>query len=727
MVQSGSDSTLGITFIDGTVFGLASNAKMVLNEMIYDPNGSDNKSLLSLVQGTISFVAGATAKKGDMKVDTPVATMGIRGTAVLVEIDFEVPGQGAAPPAKFQVLVEPDGTTGSYILFDKTTLTPIATVNRAGTQTIINGQGGVSVQSSVQLSPDAQKIITDVFSLKFSDLNNPNTKLTTNFTDSIVPENFFVKIASGEFVPVSVQLVNVPGGPAPAPPPGPGDKIVHIPGPPQAGALGGAVAEKIDLTASPTLASISGIVNYVDINVGDTPSVSAQFSSFAYKNAQQSDVTATLTAEQLAAITAVEVPLNVVQDPNGKNIGTATWTYTVADGAFDFLAAGETLTLTYMARVDNNFAPNNETTFVPFTIVITGTNDKPTITASGGEITERIGTGNTAVDTVTGTVTFTDPDLTDRPVVSAEISATDPFRYYDAEGNDVTATLTAAQLAAILAVQVPLTVVQAAGNSHNGSATWTYSIADSAFDFIADDETLTLNYVATVDDGHGGVISTPITVSIHGADVVVVGTNDVPTIATTSAAFAELSNANQPNPTGSAAPHTVSGTISFTDVDLTDRPVASAAFTSYTYWSEAFAAPNQTSVRVGLTLTAGQLDAVDAALTVVQAAGNTNNGSASWTYSVPDSAFDFLADGEILTLTYTATVDDGHGGIVTKPLTVTVTGSNDTAAITSAAQIGTITEIAGAHGSSTPDIATGTIKFTDVDLDRYACRDDHQA
>ena len=106
------------------------------------------------------------------------------------------------------------------------------------------------------------------------------------------------------------------------------------------------------------------------------------FRSFAYKNAQHADITATLTAEQLAAITAVEVPLNVVQDPNGKNIGTATWTYSVADGAFDFLAAGETLTLTYMARVDNNFAPNNETTFVPFTIVITGTNDKPTVTST---------------------------------------------------------------------------------------------------------------------------------------------------------------------------------------------------------------------------------------------------------------------------------------------------------------------------------------------------------
>ncbi|MFG3597337.1 VCBS domain-containing protein [Bradyrhizobium sp. RDI18] len=706
VVQSGSDSTLGITFIDGTVFGLASNARMVLNEMVYDPDGSDNKSLLSLVQGTISFVAGATAKKGDMKVDTPVATMGIRGTAVLVEIDFEVPGQGGAPPAKFQVLVEPDGTTGSYILFDKTTLTPIATVNQAGTQTIVSGQGAVSFQSSVQLSPDAQKIISDVFSLKFTDLNNPNTKLTTNFTDSIVPETLFIKLAGGEFIPVTLQLLNIPSGATPAADPGPPPRLVHIPGPPLAAAHGGAVTERIDVTASSALDSISGVVNYIDINVGDTPSVSAQFSFFVYQNAQGADVTATLTAQQLAAIKAVEVPLSVVQDPNGKNIGTATWTYNIADGAFDFLAAGETLKLTYMARVDNNYAPSNETTFVPFTIVVTGTNDKPTISATGGQITERIGTGNTVIDTVSGTVTFGDVDLTDRPVVSAAISAADPFRYYDAQGNDVTATLTAEQRSAIQTVLVPLTVVQAAGNSHNGSATWTYSVEDSKFDFIAKGETLVLNYVAQVDDGHGGVITTSITVSIDGADVAVSGTNDVPTIEVTNSAFPELENPSQPNPTGSPALHTVSGTISFTDVDLTDRPVASAAFASYTYQSAADAS---------LTLTAGQLDAVDAALTVAQAAGNTNNGSASWTYSVPDSAFDFLADGEILTLTYTATVNDGHGGIINKPLTVTVTGTNDTAVIASSPQSAAISEIDDTSGSATPDHANGAIIFTDVD------------
>src|SRR3954470_2331045 len=132
VVQSGSDSTLGVTFVDGTVFGLSSNARMVLNEMVYDPNGSNNSSLISLVAGTISFVAGETAKHGDMKVDTPVATMGIRGTAVLTQIDFDIPlavpnpnpppspgappnpGAPLLPNAKFHVLVEPDGTTGSY-------------------------------------------------------------------------------------------------------------------------------------------------------------------------------------------------------------------------------------------------------------------------------------------------------------------------------------------------------------------------------------------------------------------------------------------------------------------------------------------------------------------------------------------------------------------------------------------------------------------------------------
>ena len=86
MVQTGADGKVGITFTDGTAFNLSSNARMVLNEFVYDPNGTSNSTLFSLTKGTFTFIAGKVAKTGDMKIDTPVATMGIRGTTPHVEI-----------------------------------------------------------------------------------------------------------------------------------------------------------------------------------------------------------------------------------------------------------------------------------------------------------------------------------------------------------------------------------------------------------------------------------------------------------------------------------------------------------------------------------------------------------------------------------------------------------------------------------------------------------------
>ena len=59
---------------------------MELNEYVYDPKGNSNSTLFSLSKGTFTFLAGTIAKTGNMKVETPVGTMGIRGTAPHVEI-----------------------------------------------------------------------------------------------------------------------------------------------------------------------------------------------------------------------------------------------------------------------------------------------------------------------------------------------------------------------------------------------------------------------------------------------------------------------------------------------------------------------------------------------------------------------------------------------------------------------------------------------------------------
>ncbi|WP_375787175.1 FecR domain-containing protein [Bradyrhizobium sp. Pha-3] len=86
VVQTGADGRVGINFTDGTSFNLSSNAKMTLTEFVYDPNGKSNSTLFKLANGTFTFVAGNVAKTGDMKIDTPAATMGIRGTTPRIEI-----------------------------------------------------------------------------------------------------------------------------------------------------------------------------------------------------------------------------------------------------------------------------------------------------------------------------------------------------------------------------------------------------------------------------------------------------------------------------------------------------------------------------------------------------------------------------------------------------------------------------------------------------------------
>jgi hypothetical protein len=99
VVQTGADGRLGINFTDGSSFNLSSNARMALNEFVYDPNGKSNSTLVNLTKGTFTFVAGNIAKTGDMKVDTPVATMGIRGTTPRVEISDD-------GSVKFSTLIE---------------------------------------------------------------------------------------------------------------------------------------------------------------------------------------------------------------------------------------------------------------------------------------------------------------------------------------------------------------------------------------------------------------------------------------------------------------------------------------------------------------------------------------------------------------------------------------------------------------------------------------------
>ncbi|MFK7877331.1 MAG: tandem-95 repeat protein, partial [Paracoccaceae bacterium] len=116
VVSTETGSTVSLVFVDGTVFTLAQSSRMIIDGLIYDPDGSDNAAVFDLVRGGFVFVAGQIAKTGDMDVNTPTSTIGIRGTTV--EVQILVNDDGIT-----EVLVSllpdwPDGALGQVDLFD---------------------------------------------------------------------------------------------------------------------------------------------------------------------------------------------------------------------------------------------------------------------------------------------------------------------------------------------------------------------------------------------------------------------------------------------------------------------------------------------------------------------------------------------------------------------------------------------------------------------------------
>jgi hypothetical protein len=86
VLQTSANSTLGVTFNDATTFNLTANARIAIDNYVYEDGGKQNAALFDVVKGTIAFAAAAVAKTGDMKISTPTATLGIRGTTGLVEV-----------------------------------------------------------------------------------------------------------------------------------------------------------------------------------------------------------------------------------------------------------------------------------------------------------------------------------------------------------------------------------------------------------------------------------------------------------------------------------------------------------------------------------------------------------------------------------------------------------------------------------------------------------------
>ncbi len=165
-LSTGVGGALGVTFDDETTFTLQANTAITVNEFVYSKGGGGNKAAIGVVRGTTAFFASQVAKTGDMKINTPTATLGIRGTSGLIELP-----DGARPGAQPQVKLYQDagGTTGRIEVFDRQGAR-LGELTQAATGFAIAREAGRFVAVALAISPQQiaidRGLVQRVFSLQ---------------------------------------------------------------------------------------------------------------------------------------------------------------------------------------------------------------------------------------------------------------------------------------------------------------------------------------------------------------------------------------------------------------------------------------------------------------------------------------------------------------------------------------------------------------------------------
>jgi hypothetical protein len=86
VVTTGADGSVGITFLDNSLLSAGPNSVLVIDRFAFDTTTHQGAFESSLQKGTLAVVSGKLAKASPdaMKVKTPAAVLGVRGTEFLV-------------------------------------------------------------------------------------------------------------------------------------------------------------------------------------------------------------------------------------------------------------------------------------------------------------------------------------------------------------------------------------------------------------------------------------------------------------------------------------------------------------------------------------------------------------------------------------------------------------------------------------------------------------------
>lgn len=269
--------------------------------------------------------------------------------------------------------------------------------------------------------------------------------------------------------------------------------------------------------------------------------------------------------------------------------------------AFQSLAGGETTTVT----VSYGISDGSVTTSARATWTVTGTNDGPVAAAATQA-------GTVAEDRVAG--------------------ASGAFTFSDPDGKDVHSQIVSGPANGYGTLKAILATDSTGGGT--GEVKWNYTLDKAKAQSLAAGRKVTENWTVTLDDGRGGTIGKAVAITIEGA-------NDALVITGAGAASTITEDAKLP----------ATGTIFFTDADLTDRHTVKVV-----------PASGQTALGT-LSLGAVSQDGAGRSL--------------GWSYQLDNAKAQYLGAEASVTERYTILIDDGQGSTASQEIAITVKGAND--------------------------------------------------
>ncbi len=89
VIQTGPNGKAGLILEDDTVISMGFNSKIAIKNFMFQPHEKKLSFISRVFYGTVSFLSGQIAKLAPKQViiETPYATIGSRGTHILIKVD----------------------------------------------------------------------------------------------------------------------------------------------------------------------------------------------------------------------------------------------------------------------------------------------------------------------------------------------------------------------------------------------------------------------------------------------------------------------------------------------------------------------------------------------------------------------------------------------------------------------------------------------------------------